>query len=96
MSVMRILAICFWVLALVSYLSTVRALRTLVREARQHSPTARLTFIWWIPAWKIHREACPASTLRNGIVARFAITFLMMLVGIVCLAVDVVHHQPTG
>ena len=83
-------------LALVWYVSTVRAIWTLVRESRQLEPGARLSLFWWLPAWRVRRRGYPASPLRRQIVTRFGLTFGLMLAGMAFVAVYTVRHLPSN
>lgn len=92
---MRVVGFGLILLALVSYVSTVRAIWTLVRESRRVEPAARLGLFWWLPAWRVHRQAYPASRLRKQIVTRFGLTFGLMLAGMGFVAVYTVRHLPS-
>lgn len=92
---MRVLGFSLIALALVCYVSTVRAVWTMIRESRQLQPGARLSLFWWLPAWRVHRRGYPASPVRKQIVTRFGLTFGLMLAGMASIAVYTVRHLPT-
>ena len=92
---MRAVGICLWALALLMYVSTVRAIWTMVRQSRQLDPGARVSLFWWLPAWRMHRRGYPASPVRRQIVTRFGLTFGLMLAGLAFIAVYSVRHMST-
>ena len=95
LELMRVVGFGLWTLALLSYVSTVRAIWAMVRQSRQLDPEARFSLFWWLPAWRVHRRGYPASPVRREIVTRFGLTFGLMLAGMAFIAIDSLRHMPT-
>lgn len=93
---MRVVGVSLVAVALFFYVSTVRAVWTMVRESRQLEPRAQLSLLRWLPAWRVHRRGYPASRVRKQIVTRFALTFGLMLAGMGFIAVYTVRHLPSS
>jgi len=74
----RVAGYLVFVLALGSYLRTWQIIRKLVSEVNQLSLEKHYSWIWWHPAWKAHRKACPKSRLRRQIVGHFLLTFALL------------------
>ena len=72
--------------ALAAYAITWKAIFRLIGEARQIGSEVRFNRFWWLPAWRVHKTAYPDSSTRRQIVVSFAMTFLLMIVAMGCLA----------
>jgi hypothetical protein len=68
-----------FVLAFLSYIKMLFAIRQLVNETRLLHSGVRFNMLWWMPAWKVHRVAYPNSRLRKEIVALYSLTFLLLI-----------------
>jgi hypothetical protein len=89
---MRILEYVLFTLAFVCYGATVRSIWRLVIESNALASAGRFNRFWWVPAWKIHRKAYPASALRRQIIARFALTFALMATATACLGLRMIQN----
>jgi hypothetical protein len=74
------------VIAFACYLKCVQVIWRLVAESNQVFPESRFSRIWWLPAWKFHRKAFPASGLRGQIVLLFFMTFFLSFVSVALIA----------
>jgi hypothetical protein len=82
-------------IALFFYVQTWRAILTMVHACRAEDPSRRFSRMWWIPAWPYHKRRFPESNLRRQIVFRFALTWVLVIAGVVFIAIQQFHgHWP--
>lgn len=91
---MRIIGYGLMALALFFYVKTIQAIWTLVAESRRLESGVRLSRIWWLPAWRVHRKAYPESSTRRRIAQFFTITFVLMLAGMGLIARSILQSSP--
>lgn len=92
---MGIVGYLLFALALFFYVTTVKAIWRLVSESKAIGVAPRNSFnrFWWMPAWKVHREAFPESYLRRQIIIRFALTWVLMIVAVACIALPMIQNM---
>jgi hypothetical protein len=88
---MKVLGYILCLLAFASYARLVMTIRRLVSESRELNAKVAFNWFWWLPAWSLHREFYPGSSVRRQIVVGFLVTFLLMAMGMACIAVAIVH-----
>lgn len=92
--IMRIVGYGLMGVAFVLYFKTVQTIWLLVAESRKLKSGVRFNRFWCLPAWKLQKEAYPISPVRKRIVILFTGTFVFMLAGTGCMAVDIVRKFP--
>jgi ABC-type phosphate transport system permease subunit len=90
---MKIAGYILFVFAFFSYGATISSIWRLVAETRNTKTSVNFNRFWWTPAWKVHRNAYPESSVRKQIVMRFITTFTLMIAAMACIAIAMVKFQ---
>jgi len=88
---MRFAGFSLFAVTAILYILTVRKIWHLVDESKRLDSRVRFNRWRWTPAWKVHREAYPASPLRRQIVIRFLLTWVVGAVALACVAYADIH-----
>ena len=88
---MRLVGYAFIAVTVILYIRTIRTIWHLVDESKRLGTGVRFNRWWWTPAWKVHREAYPASPLRRQIATRLLLTWGAGALATACIAYAEIH-----
>jgi hypothetical protein len=82
------LGCALFLVGLFFYVRCWRTIWRLVDMCRADDPSRRFSRLWWTSAWRYHKRHFPESDLRKQIVLGFALTWVIMSVGFVLIAIQ--------
>ena len=88
---MRLVGYAFIAVTVILYIWTIRTMWHLVDESKRLESGVRFNRWFWTPAWNVHREAYPASLLRQQIVTRFLLAWGVAALAVACIAYADLH-----
>jgi hypothetical protein len=74
------------------YASLIQSTNRLVREVNEARPEMNFRWYRWNKAWASHRLLHPDSGVRRSIILRFAVCWILMCAGMICIGLAHIHQ----
>lgn len=91
MNTMKIVSYIGLVIAFCFYVKWIQTIWKLVDESRHLETGVRFNRFNWTPAWRVHKQGYPDSSVRKQIVIYFLLTTAFLFAAMACLAYSSLH-----